>query len=196
MSQAAAALSAGQLVVAPTETQYGLLAVGSDPAAVERLLQVKGRRTGQPISVFLSSPDDISRYAQLTPEAERLTRAFLPGPLTLVLESRVDWGAPLVVDGKIGLRVSPLPLILQLVRLVGAPLTATSANRAGLAGSDTIDAVLAQLGRAVALYLDGGPLTGPVSSVVVCDRRGMTVLREGAIATSALHRALDKKVGD
>ena len=150
----------------------------------------------QPVSIFLGAPDDIPRYARMTAEAGRLARAFLPGPLTLVLEATVDWGEPLVVAGKIGLRVSPLPVILQLVRLVGAPLTATSANRSGMTGSGSVDAIQTQLGVSVAIYLDGGLLTGPVSTVVACDSRGMTVLREGAISTSALHEALREKVGD
>jgi L-threonylcarbamoyladenylate synthase len=163
---------------------------------VARLQQVKGRAADQPVSVFLESAAEISRYGKLTEIARRLAQAFLPGPLTLVLEAVVDWHAPLVVNGKIGLRVSPSPVILQLVRLVGAPLTATSANLSGRPGSDTIDAIYEQLGEAVALYLDGGRLTGTVSTVVACDSRGLAVLREGAITTVELQRALNEKDGD
>lgn len=196
LNQAVTALKAGLLVVAPTETQYGLLAAATNAAAVARLQQVKGRASTQAVSVFLGAVEEIPRFGKLTSAAERLARTYLPGPLTLVLEALVDWPAPLVVDGKIGLRISPLPLILQLVRLVGSPLTATSANLSGQPGSDIIEAISGQLGDSVAWYLDAGRLTGRVSTVVRCDRQGVEILREAALTAAEVKHVLNEKDGD
>jgi tRNA A37 threonylcarbamoyladenosine synthetase subunit TsaC/SUA5/YrdC len=102
----------------------------------------------------------------------------------------VEFPWPVVVDGSIGVRVSSSGLIAGLVRAAGTPLTATSANLSGAPDAETIDQITAVFGDGVDLYLDGGALTGPVSTVVDCRGDGVRVLRRGAIAAVEVEEEL------
>ena len=177
------------LVVAPTETRYGLLALASSQRAVRRLCDAKGREFSQPVAVFVKDLRAASDIAEIPDSARRLAEAFLPGPLTLVLKSKVDWDQPLVVNGKIGVRISSSPVISALVDQTG-PLTATSANRSGVGEPDTAEDSARQLGEAVDLYLEAGQLTGKVSTVVDCSGDMYKILRVGAIDPHQIDVAL------
>jgi len=186
LDRAAELLRAGRLVVAPTETRYGLLGRSGDEAAVRRLCAAKGREFHHPVAVFVRSVTDLSVYAELTPAAKLLAERFLPGPLTLVLASLANWPAPLVVSGKTGYRVSPSPVIAGLLERVGEPLTATSANLSGQPEAAEVGEIEAQLGDTISLYLDGGRLEGAVSSVVDGTTTPPRLLREGALSHEKL----------
>lgn len=178
----------GGLVVAPTETRYGLLVRGDNDAAVDRLFELKGRQFTSPTALFVANKSDIARLGYVTPIAQDLIDEYLPGPLTLVLAARVDWRAPRVVDGKIGIRYSSSHLIGQLVEAVEAPLTATSANLSGHPNRETIHDIQTDFGERVDLYIDGGSLTGPVSTVVECVDSSYRILRAGAIPIEEIER--------
>ncbi len=192
MSRAAACLADGGLIVAPTETRYGMLVRADDAAAVQRLCRLKGRSDNAPVSVFVSDLGSIDAVAEMTPAARRLAEQFLPGPLTLILPARVEYPCPVVVDGSIGIRISALRLITELVEQVGVPLTATSANPSGRPEAETIDQVVAAFGNRVDIYLDGGPLKGPVSTVVDCRDDVVRILRQGAVAAGEVQAVLKK----
>lgn len=180
--RAVACLENGGLIAAPTETRYGLLVRADNPAAVERLCRLKGRSYKAPLSVFVSDPEAIESIAEFTHSGRCLARRFLPGPLTLVLPAREQFVSPIVVEGSIGVRVSASRLVSELVEKVGVPLTATSANRSGAGEAETMDQVIADFGEQVDLYLDGGRLTGPVSTVVDCRSDEVRILRQGAVS--------------
>jgi L-threonylcarbamoyladenylate synthase len=184
------ALANGELVVAPTETRYGLLARADSDKATERVLEAKGRGVLRPVALFVRDEGGINALGDMTPSAERLMRAFLPGPLTLVLRSRVTWGPPRVVDGLIGLRWSSSPVITELMHQVSFPVTATSANLSGSEELETIAQIRDALGDAISLYLDGGRLSGPVSTVVRCVGDDASILREGAISSLSIQSLL------
>lgn len=190
VSRAAECLTAGGLIVAPTETRYGLLARADVPAAAERLCRLKGRSHKAPLSVFLHSVSAIEAVAELTKGGVILARRFLPGPVTLVLPSRANLPSPVVIDGSIGIRVSSSPVIRSLTGHVDAPLTATSANPSGAPEAETIEEIVSSFGVSVDLYLDGGVLDGPVSTVVDCRDESIRILREGAVAAGDIHAAL------
>jgi tRNA threonylcarbamoyl adenosine modification protein (Sua5/YciO/YrdC/YwlC family) len=143
------------------------------------------------MAVFVESIGDLWRLGERTVAAERLAESFLPGPLTLVLRARVDWPAPVVVDGRIGLRLTDAPVILKILREIGEELTATSANRSGSADLVSINEIAAELGNAVDLYLDAGTLDKPLSTVVDGSVNPPVVLREGAIARARIETALE-----
>lgn len=174
-------LARGGVVVVPTETRYGILVKADIESAVNRLFELKGRNTTNPTAIFVGDAATIGRLGMVTPVAEGLIESCLPGPLTLVLKARVDWGAPRVVNGMIGFRWSSSELIQRLVTEVGSPLTATSANLSGLPDHESISDIIADFGDGVDLYLDGGMLTGPVSTVVECAENSYRILRDGAI---------------
>jgi L-threonylcarbamoyladenylate synthase len=190
LDQAAEILINGGLVVAPTETRYGLLARADRADSLKRLFDAKGRSVLQPTSVFVSNLADVGRYALVTVNAHALAASFLPGPLTLVLNATVQWDAPLVVKGKIGFRISSSPVIAYLVGAVGAPLTATSANRSGEGDLATVGEIQAVLGDQIDLYLDGGPLLNDTSTVVDAAGDAMVILREGGIPATAINQAV------
>lgn len=186
LREAATVLRSGGLVVAPTETRYGLLARGDDREALERLFAAKGRPSQMPTSLFVRGRDEIERFGEVTPLAARIIERFLPGPLTLVIRARGTWEPHVVTNERIGLRWSPSEIIRGLLKETTFPLTATSANLSGQPDAETIAELAEGLGESVQLYLDAGPLKGITSTVVDCSGERPLVLREGAISQELL----------
>ena len=194
VAKAAVVLKDGGLVVAPTETRYGLLARADQPSAVSRLYSIKGRPVKLPTAIFVRDQRDISSYAVFNPAAKRLAERFLPGPLTLVLKATRDLGEPLVVDGKIGIRLSSAPFIIALLKEVSFPVTATSANLSGTEDLDTVDEIARAFGGKVDLYIDVGVLDNTVSTVVDVSQEQAVILREGAIAADDIQQILKSQL--
>ncbi|UCD62666.1 MAG: threonylcarbamoyl-AMP synthase [Candidatus Zixiibacteriota bacterium] len=186
VSRVASLLEEGRLVVAPTETRYGLMARADRPETLNRLYNVKGRPAEMPTAIFAADIEAVWSYGKATSAARRIAEKFLPGPLTLVLEARRDLGSPIVVDGKIGVRVSSAPFITMLLGEVVFPVTATSANLSGGDDIDTIEEIARVFGGKVDLYLDSGTLDNPVSTVVDAGSDSPVVLREGAIPADSI----------
>ncbi|RLT39473.1 MAG: threonylcarbamoyl-AMP synthase, partial [Chloroflexi bacterium] len=162
-------LRAGGLVAIPTETVYGLAADASNPAAVRRLYEVKGRPPGHPVIVHIAGAEALSHWAaRVSDDARRLAEACWPGPLTLVLP-RTPAAVDDVTGGldTVGLRVPNHPLTLALLRAFEGGLAAPSANRFGRVSPTTADDVRADLGGDVDLVLDGGPCGVGVESTIV-----------------------------
>lgn len=191
LERAAKALSEGDLVVAPTETRYGLLARADDAAALEKLYHAKGRKSGTPVAVFVNDVTALGACSVMTASSDVLAARFLPGPLTLVLKAAPgnDW--PAVNDGWVGLRVSSSRIVQALVGSTQFPLSATSANKSGDPETETIEEVYDALGDEVALYLDAGRLTRAVSTVVRCDGERIEILREGSVSRNDVMAALE-----
>ena len=183
-------LRAGALVVAPTETRYGLLGRADKAEVVEKVYRAKKRPLSQPIAIFVGSLEMVTHYAELNPPAQFLARLFLPGPLTLVLKGLPEWDSPVARDDKVGIRLSPAPVIQEIMERVGFPLTATSANISGAAELSSIDEISQALGAAVDLYLDGGVLDGAPSTVVDCSGDPPKILRKGAVDEKEIMAAL------
>ena len=190
IERAASLLREGHLVVAATETLYGLLARADDPKAVARVCDAKQRPGDLPMAVFVDSVEAMSRFAEVTPVASVLASRFLPGPVTLVLTAALTWKPPLVVDRRIGLRVSSSPVIQALLDKTGIPLTATSANLSSRGGGLTVHDVEAALGSRVDLLLDSGRLTSVPSTVVDCSADPVRLLRTGAVSPDEIAAAL------
>jgi L-threonylcarbamoyladenylate synthase len=181
IDRAARVLRDGGFVVGPTETRYGLLARADSPDAVRRLFALKGRSRTSPIAVFVKDVAAARKLGEFTEAAEQIAERFLPGPVTLVVKARPDAPESIVTDGKIGLRVSSAPTVQALIAKSGLLLTATSANRSGLAEHEDVSQISYVFGDAVGAYLDAGPLTRPVSTVVDCTATPVRILRAGAV---------------
>jgi len=192
LEHAAAVLTAGGLIVAPTETRYGLMGRADRQEVLEKLYEVKQRSLDCPTALLIREFGEAERYGRVNRAATALAERFLPGPLTLVLAATCDWPPPRVVDGKIGLRWSSAPVVRALLALVEAPVTATSANISGRPEHDRVQEIVDDFEDRVALYLDSGPLTGPVSTVVDCSEDQPRVLREGAVALEEITRIIDE----
>jgi len=161
LADAVRALAAGRIVVYPTDTLFGLGARAADPAAMERLLAAKGRSPGIPVSVMLSSTEELEPLAKLSPAGRRFARTHLPGPYTLLARGTPlgrDAFAPGVAGptGTLGFRVPDHPLARELARRVG-PITATSVNRHGASPARSLADARHTFGDEVAVYLAGGP---------------------------------------
>lgn len=169
IDSAAGLLRAGQLVAFPTETVYGLGANALDAAAVARIYSVKGRPASSPLIVHVASIEMAKALVEKWPEpAERLTRKFWPGPLTIVVEKNPAI-PPIVTAGlpTVGLRMPNHPIALALIRAAGVPLAAPSANRFTQLSPTTAAHVRAGLGSDVELILDGGPCAVGIESTVI-----------------------------
>ncbi len=188
IGQAAQILSGGGIVVYPTETLYGLGADARNATALQRLVELKGREPGKPIAVLI---DDVpmlgALVADIPPLAEALMRQFWPGPLTIVLRARASLSPVLTGGGDgIGVRLSSHRMATALVRSVGQPVTAPSANPAGKRPPRRVDEARAYFGSRVDFYLDAGCLPGEPASTVVDLRGELRVLRDGAITVERL----------
>jgi L-threonylcarbamoyladenylate synthase len=179
---AADLIRSNKVVVAPTETRYGMLVRADLQKTVQHIYKIKRRDLSLPTAIFVSSTNQIGDYLELTQEVNQLTTKFLPGPLTLVGKAVCDLPAPVVISGRIGVRVSSSPLIAALTAETGLPITATSANLSSYPEPVTCGEILDVFGDLVDLYLDAGQLEGAVSTVVDLSSTPIQILREGAIS--------------
>ncbi|QYK50903.1 MAG: threonylcarbamoyl-AMP synthase [Anaerolineales bacterium] len=160
-------LQRGGIVAMPTDTVYGIGALLTDAAAIERLYAVKGREHTKSIAVLLAGAEQLPLVAQnASPAALRLAQQFWPGALTLVVPRLPSLPSAISQTDTVGVRVPDHPLALQLLTASG-PLAVTSANRSGQPDALTAEDVLAQLDGRIDLVLDGGSTPGAVPSTVV-----------------------------
>jgi L-threonylcarbamoyladenylate synthase len=182
-------LRAGGVVAMPTDTVYGIGVDLAVPGGIERLFEAKRRPTDRAIVLLLVEAGQAATLAEWPPAAAVLADAFWPGGLTLVLRQRHGMALPAELTGgraTIGLRVPDHPSPRALAAALG-PLPVTSANISGLPEARTAVEILAQLGDAIDLVLDGGPSRGgPASTVVDCTVAQPRILRGGAISPAAI----------
>jgi L-threonylcarbamoyladenylate synthase len=194
VADAAAALAAGELVVLPTETVYGLAADAANPAAVARLYEAKGRPRFNPLIAHVTDLAMASDVARLDGRARRLAEAFWPGPLTIV----APLGDPASVCdlARAGLDTvavrAPAHLVAQgVIAAFGRPIVAPSANRSGRPSPTTLADAVAETGEAAAVALDGGPCRIGLESTVVSLLDGPPrLLRPGAVTRAEIERLI------
>lgn len=193
VERAAAILRRGGLVAMPTETVYGLAADALDAAAVAGIFRAKRRPASNPLIVHVSDAAMARSLAAAWPPAAAAIAARLwPGPVTVVvprgprIPDIVTAGGPTVA-----LRCPDHRLARLLIETAGTPLAAPSANRSEAVSPTTAHHVLAGLGDAVALILDGGPCgRGIESTVVDCTTVPPRILRPGPLSRAALEAAV------
>ena len=193
LSEALEAVRSGEVIVFPTETFYGLGADALNEAAVMRVASLKGRDPENPIPLIITDMNMLKEIVTELPlMAERLINHFWPGPLTLVLPARQ--GLPTLLmnrDGGVGVRVSSHPVASALVKGLGCPLTATSANLSGKGPAKTIAEARSYFSKQVEIFIDGGRLEGKKGSTVV-EIHGdqLKIIRDGEISPKELREAL------
>ena len=185
---AAEKLRTGGLVAFPTETVYGLGADASNPEAVARIYQVKGRPHDHPVIVHLSDANKLDKWASEIPEyAITLARNFWPGPMTLILPRNPSVG-DFITGGQasVGIRIPNNPIALELIKRAGVGVAAPSANRFGAISPTTALAVQEEIGSYLDserdVILDGGASdVGVESTIIECLGKAPKILRPGAI---------------
>src|SRR5262249_13952552 len=141
------ALRGGAAVAFPTETFYGLAAAALDRASVKRIFALKGRPDSKPLLVLVDSLVMAETVAHVSEPARDLMKRYWPGALTLVMPARAIVPSDVTAGtGTVGVRVSSHPIAHGLVRTLGEPVTAPSANPSGLAPPTTAGAVVAYFG--------------------------------------------------
>ena len=185
-------LHGGGVIGFPTDTAYGLGADPFNPAAVQGIFEIKGRAETKPILLLVDSLEMASRVAHLTPQAVELAERFWPGPLTMILPARPI--VPAVVtagSSTVGVRWAKAPFAQKLIRGFGKPVTATSANRAGLPSAVTAGEVREQLEGLIEILIDGGTLPARSGSTLLdLTQKPAKILREGPIGIHDLSDVL------
>ncbi len=197
LERAADLLRAGGLVAIPTETVYGLAADVSNGRAVAGIYEAKGRPSFNPLIAHVADMAMAVQIAVFDPSSRKLAESFWPGPLTLVLPLKE--GAPvnsLVTAGlsTIGVRCPKGPAG-ELIRILGHPLAAPSANSSGRISATSAAAVEADLGERIPLILDGGASPVGVESTIVKVEDGkVRLLRPGGISAEAIEFVIGQTI--
>jgi L-threonylcarbamoyladenylate synthase len=200
LKDAASSLIGGNLVAFPTETVYGLGADASNQQAVARIYEVKGRPTDHPLIVHISSINNLDKWAKDIPEyAVKLTRAFWPGPMTLILP-RTELAKDFITGGQnnVGIRVPAHTVALALLKEFeaqgGIGVAAPSANRFGKVSPTCADDVKAELSdylNSDDLILNGGQSSiGVESTIINCTSTLPSILRPGGITVAMINDLL------
>ena len=189
IAAAASSVAGGGVVIYPTETFYGIGASAFDRAACDRVFEMKGRPKERALPCIVGRLSDLPRIASPSALARRLTEAFWPGPLTLVLPAAE--GVVAVDSGTVAVRLSSHPVAAELARRAG-PLTSTSANRAGEPASVRIESIADEVRSAADWILDSGETPGgPASTIVDATGEAPRLLREGAVDFEAVVAACE-----
>jgi L-threonylcarbamoyladenylate synthase len=181
----------GGVVVYPTETVYGIGCLPSDPDATQRICEIK-QRADKPLPLICSDIEAARKIVEMTPEAEKLSAKFWPGPLTLVLKSRVKYGMWVTHGAStLGVRVSPHPVAQKLARAAGGVIVSTSANVSGDPPVKSAEEARKIFGAKVDIILNGGPSPGGDSSTVVdLSSEELWLLRKGPVTGEEIMAAL------
>jgi L-threonylcarbamoyladenylate synthase len=192
---AARCLSAGGLVAFPTETVYGLGADATNPAAIARLYQAKGRPAFNPLIAHVGDIGAATAIARFDERAMALAEAFWPGPLTLVLPKTSDCTvADLATAGleTIAIRVPAHAIAREILRAFGGPVVAPSANLSGHVSPTTSAHVQSDLMGRIDLIVDGGPVEVGVESTIVGCFDAPVLLRPGGLPRGEIERVLGR----
>ncbi|WP_328805711.1 L-threonylcarbamoyladenylate synthase [Sabulicella rubraurantiaca] len=192
--EAATLLRAGELVAFATETVYGLGGDARNDRAVAAIFEAKGRPHFNPLICHFPDADAAFSEVRRDERARALAEAFWPGPLTLVLPRRTDSRVALLAGAgldTLAVRVPAHSIALDLLKAVGTPVAAPSANRSGRVSPTTSAHVLEELGGRIAAVLEGGKCAvGLESTVLDLSGGGAVLLRPGGVPTEAIEAVI------
>lgn len=194
INQTVAVLAAGELIIYPTETCYGLGADATNHKAVEKILAFKDEREGKPILIAVADKKMAQKYVEINEIAKNLYKNFLPGPVAVVSKSKRKV-APGVESaaGTLGIRIPDYPLITKIISQFGRPITSTSANTSGKKPPYSLEDIRKYTSKKrlslVDFFLDAGQLPiRPPSTVVDTTLHEPTILRQGEITIPNIPR--------
>jgi L-threonylcarbamoyladenylate synthase len=191
MNEVAEEVTKGKLIVYPTETVYGIGADIFNEVAVKNLFLAKKRPFDMALSVAVSDKKMMEKIAVLDENAEKLIKAFLPGPLTMIIEKKPE--VPNLVTAmsrKVGIRMPDHPVALEIIKRTG-PLVATSANLHSHPDATDIESAVKEFGDTVNVYVDSGPSKLKKPSTIVWIMKGeVEIVRQGAITIKDIEEVL------
>jgi L-threonylcarbamoyladenylate synthase len=197
VARAAHCLAEGGLVAFPTETVYGLGADATNPAAIARLYEAKGRPLFNPLIAHVGDIGAAMRIARFDATAAKLAEAFWPGPLTLVLPKTNECAvADLATAGldTIAIRVPAHPVARAILQVFGGPVVAPSANLSGHVSPTSAVHVQSDLAGRIDLIVDGGAVAVGVESTIVGCFDTPMLLRPGGLPRGEIERVLGRQL--
>lgn len=191
----------GGVVLYPTDTLYAFGVDALSNEAVVKLYELKGRSDEKPIHCVVSDMDMAAIYGEIDGNANALAKAFLPGPLTLILKKNEKFNTGIARGiHTIGIRVPKSGVCTEMARTLGGPITTTSANKSEQVPELSINKIIAQLGHSadlIDLIIDAGelPVSQP-STIVDVSNAEPVIVREGAIPTEEIWGVLSEEPGN
>jgi L-threonylcarbamoyladenylate synthase len=177
----------GRIVAFPTETYYGLAVDPECASAVEKLFAVKNRPADKPLLLLIEKTEQLGSVVQNIPSIYwPLIKKYWPGPLTLIFPARKSLSSRITGNtGTVGIRISPHPIAQGLVRRMGKPITATSANISGLPPARSAQEVIEMFGNEIDYIVDGGQTPAGLCSTILSVQNGrLNIVRHGQIDLS------------
>ena len=188
IARAAEILRSGGLVAFPTETVYGLGGDATDADAARKIYAAKGRPSDNPLIIHIASPEDAERYAHTSALYYKLAKAFMPGPLTVILKKKDT--IPTSVTGgldTVAIRCPAHKIASALIRCAGVAIAAPSANLSGSPSPTCGEHVIRDMDGRIDAIIDGGEADiGLESTIVKAEEDRLILLRPGAITADAL----------
>ena len=183
-------LDQSQVIAFPTETIMGLGVYFDDHKAYELLNQIKRRPEDKPYTLMLGDIKDIEKYAFINDRDRKIINAFMPGPVTLLLNSKNVPDYVTHNTGVIGVRVPDMPLVQKLINYLGKPLLVPSANKSGENPALTSKEVRQIFGSELGYIFEEDSLGKKPSTIIDLTKEQVKILREGPISFEDIKQAL------
>lgn len=190
MNEICDVIQKGGIVAFPTETVYGVGIHFNDEEALERLMEAKNRDYSKAITLMVADKKDISQYAYISPQAQKMIDQFMPGMITLIFNKK-ESVRDIMTNGKstIGIRIPDSEFALSLLKKVG-PMLVTSANLSQHSNTTSTQEVLNQLDGRIDLVVDGKTSDNIASTVVDVSQDEIKILRAGKITKEQIEEAI------
>lgn len=196
LQEAADLLNQNEVVAFPTETVYGLGGNAKDDQAIAKIFAAKGRPSDNPLIIHIAKEEQLMELVEEIPQAaEKLIRAFWPGPLTIIFRLKENALSKLATAGlsTVGIRMPDHPIALKLIEQAGLPIAAPSANRSGKPSPTKAVHVKEDLENMIAGIVDGGATgVGLESTVIDCTDAIPAILRPGGISKEEIEQVIGK----
>lgn len=190
MNEICDVIQKGGIVAFPTETVYGVGIHFNDEEALDRLMEAKNRDYSKAITLMVADKKDISQYAYISPQAQKMIDQFMPGMITLIFKKK-ESVRDSMTNGKstIGIRIPDSEFVLSLLKKVG-PMLVTSANLSQHSNTTSTQEVLNQLDGRIDLVVDGKTSDNIASTVVDVSQDEIKILRAGKITKEQIEEAI------
>ena len=190
MNEICDVIQKGGIVAFPTETVYGVGIHFNDEEALDRLMEAKNRDYSKAITLMVADKADISQYAYISPQAQKMIDQFMPGMITLIFKKK-ESVHDIMTNGKstIGIRIPDSEFVLSLLKKVG-PMLVTSANLSQHSNTTSTQEVLNQLDGRIDLVVDGKTSDNIASTVVDVSQDEIKILRAGKITKEQIEEAI------
>lgn len=194
IEKAAEFLSNGGLIAFPTETVFGFGVIFDNKESYDRLIKVKRRPPEKPFTLMCGKLEDIEKYAYVNKVSKKLIKAFMPGQFTIILKAK-EFLPDYVIskEGNVGIRISDLKLVQDVINTVGKPLLVPSANKSGEAPLNNDRDVKKIFENEIDAVIEGESTSKIPSTIVIMENNDYKIIREGIIKKEDIDKVLRGK---